>query len=154
MNQEKLNQAIDALTQSVAENRPAADALQLLLADYYLAQTQIVDLNKRITALGSAAPLAQVLAETETKRAEAIRNLGDLSADGKQVLQDLSAAQQSAQVALQRIGIVTDEYLKLNANAKALVDNSKKLLGGAVKSFLGPYAQIGPVKDIADKLFG
>lgn len=154
MNQDLLNQAIDALMQAVANNKPAADALQLLVADYYLAQAQIVDLNKTIGALGTAAPLAEVLGATEAKRKEAIQKLSDLSNDGKKILQDLSDAQQSIKVAVQKMDGVIKQYVELNTNAQTLADNSKKLLGGALKSFLGPYAEIGPVKDLANKLFG
>jgi len=153
MDQGKFDEGIKQLTEIVSGNKSAADALQLLVADYYLTKAQVVDLNNTIKALGQEASLAEVLEQTEQRRISTLEELEGLSDEEKQILQNLSEAQQDMQVANAKMIEVVEEYKNLSANIDQLGQNVKSVLGGAIKSFLGPAAELGPVKDIADKLF-
>ncbi|MCP4610343.1 MAG: hypothetical protein GY845_16655 [Planctomycetes bacterium] len=153
MEQSKFDEAVQQLTETISDNKSAADALQLLVADYYLTKTRVVNLNKTITALGQEGQLAEVLEKTEERRISTLEELEGLSVETKEILQNLGEAQQDMQVANEKMQEVVEEYDKLSGNIDQLGQNVKTVLAGAIKSFLGPAAEFGPVKNIADKLF-
>lgn len=153
MDQSKFDEAVKQLTETVGTNKSAADALQLLVADYYLTKSLVVDLNNTISALGQEGPLSEVLEMTEGRRRSTLEELEGLSGEEKLILVNLSEAQQDMQIANNKMLEVVKEYKNLSANIEQLGQNVKAVLGGAIKSFLGPAAELGPVKKIADELF-
>lgn len=154
MNEQNFDAAVNALTESVAESKSASDALQLLLADYYLSKAQIEDLSKKLTAVTSDRTLADVLERTRARRIQTITRLSDISNKDSQVLQRLAEAQEDIDVAKLKLDEYLEEYMKLENNVHQLKANVKGAAGGLIKSLLGPAAQVPPLSGMADKVFG
>lgn len=153
MNRNKLNEAIDKLTNLISEDKEASNALQLLIADYYITKAQVIDLNNTIDAAQLIAPLSNVLTQTQRKKTEVLNALEDISHNDKQILQNLSEAQSDIAIAQIKIHELVEKYREVSDNADLLIGNVKNVVGGSIKTILGPAAEIGPISDIADQLF-
>ncbi|WOO39646.1 hypothetical protein [Rubellicoccus peritrichatus] len=153
MDQSKLNESISKLTEIVSENRDAANALQLLVADYYLTKTQVIDLNKKINALGRGGSLSNVLNDTASKIQTSLSGLEGISNKEKEILNNLSEAQANFSIAKSKITEAVRIHEDLSDNLHGFKKNVKNVIGGTIKSFLGPAAEFGPVKEIANELF-
>jgi len=56
-------------------------------------------------------------------------------------------------IARQKMLEAVANYAELSTNMVQLSRNVEVIVGGAIRSFLGPAAELGPVKEIADRLF-
>ena len=153
MNQDKFKAAVEALTEAVSANSQASDLLQLLLADYYDTKTECEDQLRTIAGLRNAPRLADILAEIAPRRTAAIEELTAVTDEEKTALKNLAAAQADITIARQKIAEYIKVYDELRGNTDALKKNVKSMAGGLLKSLLGPAAELGPVKGLADKLF-